>query len=338
MSHNYCTPDGLHHPPRMTYTSRSNYKRSRPATKRKRYTKGRKSLKSVSRKKYRGGKKRTSVRDLKKRVANISRTLKSDQARHTNRFRYAANLTASVAQVNNSAIMKFRTTEIETAMANLRYYDPSVPGTLVTANASTGTYNRQIHFESVYDKLTVRNNYQVPVLVRIWSCTPKADTSIAPDSFYSNGVTDQTIGPIAVTSPLLYPTDIDDVTNNWSFKVAKNILLQPGAQTSVHRFAGPFDYDPSNVDHHNLVFQKKYKAHTWMLRIEGVGAHDSSLAQYGTSASGIDYIGERKCVITYDAGVNLTDFSEDDSTTASFTNAAMVANKPVSDNQSYSVA
>lgn len=273
-----------------------------------------------------------------KRITALYKSLKSDQATHVNRLRYASLVTTNVDQVSNTVVMKMRTSELETAMANLRYYNPAVPGTLTTADASTGTYNRQIHFQNVYQSITFRNNYQVPCKLRVWLCVPKADTSISPDSFYSSGVTDQTVGPIAVTSPLLYPTDIDDVVNNWQFIQKKNMLLQPGSQTTVIHSCKPFDYDPSNVDHHNLTFQKKYGNHCWMVRVEGCIAHDTTLGQYTTTQAGVDYFCDRKYTITYDAGVNLKDFSEQRLESSSFTNGGVVSNKPVSDNQSYSVA
>lgn len=282
----------------------------------------------------RGTKKKPTI---KKQIKEIKRSLKSDQAVHTNRLRYASTVGCNVDQVNNAVVMKFRTSEIETAIAQLRYYNPAT-NALVTNDVSGNTYNQQIHFKSVHQSMTIRNNYQVPCKVKVWLCVPKADTSISPDSFYSSGVTDQTIGTIAVTSPLLFPTDIDDVKNNWSFKVKRTLLLQPGAQTTVSHSCKPFDYDPSNVDSHNLSFQKKYGNHCWMIRVEGVIGHDTTLGQYTTLQGSIDYVCDRKHVITYDAGANLTDFSESRLEDSAFTNGGVVSNKPVSDNQSYSVA
>lgn len=321
--------------PFVTYALTKNMPQKRTLY-RKRRARTRRRANKMKPLKSRSAKEQVRLAKLNTRVKNLSRSMKSDQARHTHRLRYTNTVGASVAQVNNSDIMKFRTTEIEQAMANFRYYNPAIPGTLTTADASTGTYNRAIHIESVYDKLTVRNNYQVPALVTVWSCVPKNDTSIAPTSFYSSGVTDQTIS-MAVTSPNLYPTDIDDVRNNWSFKRAKQMLLMPGRQFVVTRSAGAFDYDPSNVDHHNLVFQKKYRAHQWCLRVEGVTGHDTTLGEYSSLAAQVDYVGERKTVFTYDAGTNLNDFSETDAA-GTFTNGGVVSNMPVSDNQQFSTA
>lgn len=274
-----------------------------------------------------------------KMIKSIYKTLRSDQARHTHRRREVSALGANAGQQVHSAMPVYTNTNLlEGAMAFLRYYDPSNPGTLVTANASTGTYSRQVHFESIYEKLRVRNNYQVPAHITIYSCTPKNDTNITVLSYFSDGITDQASGTVASTSPLIYLNDIRMVKDNWKCKAVKTVLLQAGAETSATRSCKAFDYDPSNVDTHSSQFQSKYGAHMWVVRVEGTIAHDTTLAQYLTTQAQVDCMLDMKFVMTYDAGVNLDDYSVDDNSSASFTNGGVVSNKPVSDNQSYSVA
>jgi len=271
---------------------------------------------------------------VKKQIKEIKKSLKSDQASHIYRLRTTSKIDCNNNEVDNTEFAVMRTTELEAAMANLRYYDPSVPGTLVTADASTGTYTRQIHFKNVHERLTLRNNYQVPCIIRVWYCTPKNDTSISAHTFYTAGIADQCIGGVN-TSPLLYPSDINNVNANWNLHMMKNMILQPGSQTSCAKSTGAFDYDPAQVDSHNLAYQKKYKAHTWYIRIEGVIGHDSVSAQFSTLPAAVDVFMDRKYEITYDAGVNLNDYSYTNSSTA-FTGTGLVSNKPVSDNQSFS--
>lgn len=274
---------------------------------------------------------------LKKQIKDLRQSMLSDQATHTHRRRDVLKVGCSVNQVSNSLTDSTATGTLEAAMANLRYYNPSAPATLVTADASTGTYTRQIHFKSIYEKLTIRNNYQIPAKVTVWSCVPRADTNTSPATFYSDAVSDQTIS-LAITSPLLFPTDMKLVRDNWNLKTVFKGILEPGKQRVVKHQTKPFDYDPSNVDTHALAYQKKYGAHIFYIRVEGCIAHDSvNTGEYSTGQASIDTILDRKFVMTYDAGVNLDDFSEDNNATASFTNGGVVSNKPVSDNQSYSV-
>lgn len=277
------------------------------------------------------------VRQLNKRVKKISKSLKSDQARHTHRRLDVQSIGSNAGQVNNSGITATDFDFLEACVANLRYYNPATPGTLTTANAATGTYTRDIHFESIYHKLTVRNNYQTPCYVTIYSCTPKEDTNNTAPSWYSQGVADQTLS-IATTSPLLYMSDIQQVTKAWNLKVVGKKRLEPGREMHAYHSSKPFNFNPDVVDVHSQSYQAKYRAHQFVLRVGGCIGHDTVAAEYLTQPAQVDTILERKAVITYDAGVNLDDYSEDNNASASFTNSGVVSNKPVADNQAFSTA
>lgn len=288
-------------------------------------------------KRYAPSKKAKISKAVKKELTSIKKSLASDQAIHTYRRRDTTSVGCNVNEVANSTFYGYDTTTVESETANLRYYDPGT-NALVTNNVGTNTYNQLIHFKSCHDKVTVRNNYQVPAQVTLYVATPRSDTSISPTSFYSNGIADQVVGSGAVTSPLLYLSDMKDVTSNWFMKVKGKKLLQPGQQMVASHEFGSFDYNPSQVDTHNLSYQKKYKGHVWVIRIEGCIAHDTSAAEYTTTAAQVDVVTDRKRVITYDAGSSLEDFSYANNASSSFTNAGVLSNKPVSDNQSFSVA
>lgn len=244
---------------------------------------------------------------------------------------------SSVGTCTRTAVAATRLTELENAMQYLRYYDPSTPSSLVTANAATGTYTRQIHFESFYSKLRLRNNYQIPCKVTVYSCVPKTDTSTDPTSFFSAGVTDQTVSGVTTSSPLISLWDMDMVKDNWSCVKTTSMELRPGREM-VCAYAGKaFDYDPSNADTHSLSYQKKYRAHVWVVQVEGIIGHDNTALEYATLLAGVDYVCDRKFVMTYDAGANLNDFSADDNSSLSFTNGPVVS-QVVVDNQNYSIS
>lgn len=275
---------------------------------------------------------------LTKRVNSLAKSVRSDQARHTHKRR---DITAVGSNANESvffSIGSWGISEIEASMAYLRYYDPSVPGTLVTADASTGTYQREIHIESVQERLTIRNNYQIPLIYTVYLCTPKDDTSVLPESWLSNGVTDQVVTGGSATSPLLYPTDISMVTKNWKLKRVRYGLLQPGSEVHAMASFGPFNYDPALADTHTMQFQAKFKGHVWGVRFEGRPGHDTTASEFLITQCAAEVMNDRKVVITYDAGTNLDDLSFDNNSDTAFTNAGVVTNKPVADNQSYSKA
>lgn len=276
---------------------------------------------------------------LNTRVNKLSRSLKSDQATHTLRSNEVDSVGASARQCNNNTFFQWDVTNVEASMAALRYYDPSLPGTLVTANAATGTYTRQVHFSQLYESVCVRNNYQVPAYVTLYLCTSKVDTDNSPTAFYSSGLADQYSGTSPGTSSvLIHMSDIKQVTDNWTLKRMKHKLLEPGQQFSCFSAFRAFDYDPSNVDSHNLAYQKKYRGHCWVVRVEGAIAHDTVAAQYLKQQAQVDIYSQRTVKITYDAGVNLTDISVLDNQTSAFSNSGVVSNKPVSDNQAFSIA
>lgn len=273
---------------------------------------------------------------INSQLRDIRKSLKSDQATHVYRERDQGDIGCTNNTVSHDLVSAITTTTLEGAMANLRYYNPSAPGTLVTADASTGTYTRQIHFDSIYNKLTLINNYQVPVHCTVYFMRPKHDTSQSPTSFYSAGVTDQVISG-STASPLLFMSDINMVKDNWHFTKTWRKWLRPGQMMVCGQATKSFDYDPSNVDTHNLSFQAKYGGQTFIVRCEGVPMHDTTADENTTGQGEVDYVAEKTFRMSYDAGVNLNDISYTNNSSTTFTNAG-VTSQVVVDNQSYSKA
>jgi len=311
-------------------TKQKNPKRFRP--KPKRYAKA--TAKRTAARQSVVSNKRAVVK-VERTVANLSRLVKGDMAHHTRRYRDCSAASVTVNQANLTEFAAFRTTECESAMNALRYYNPAVPGTLTTADASSGTYERKIHFKSVYTKLRVRNNYQIPCRVRIYLGTPKVDTAISPVSNFTGGLADQAPG-VATNTPLMYPTDVVQVTANWNLTVKKDMFLLPGREFTVAHSSKPFTYDPAVVDAHSLAYQKKYQSHIWVVRLEGCLAHSNS-GQYTTDQARVDLLVDRKIVINYDAGTALDDYTVDNQSDTAMTGGGFVSGCPVSDNQQYSI-
>lgn len=196
---------------------------------------------------------------------------------------------------------------IEAAMANLRYYDPANPATLITANASTGSYNRKILVQS-QGRILLRNNYTQSVKCTIYICVPRMDTSIDPDTARTSGLTDQ--GNPSSSSPMLYPEQVNQFNYLWAIKETKTKILRPGQMISAKVPKQYFVYNCAYTDDHSLAYQRDHKAWTYYIRVEGLPVHDTAVSsQIGTGYATVEGIYETRMKFFYDAGVELNDIS-----------------------------
>ncbi len=280
-----------------------------------------------------GAAKTPAVRALTKRVTKIQRQLNTDMSTHT--FRQIITDTVRCV-LNQNTVSNFpvhKADTIQTALAGLRYYDPANPATLVTASGATGTFSRQFLFSQCHVSMECKNNYQVPVHVKIYMCEPRSDTSLTPVTTFVNGMADQN-NP-TITKPNIYPTDSDQLKALWNTKV-KTVKLYPGKSTTFSHNVGAFDFDPSDFDSHQLQFQRSFKGVSFMVRVLGDVCHDGTdELEQALSPAGVDTIQSLKYVIKYDSGTNLNDFTASN-TLGPVTTA--LQSQVVVDNQSFSVA
>lgn len=240
-----------------------------------------------------------------------------------------------LASVNQQSLVTngFGVSEIEGVLGNLRFFNPSAPDTLITGSGASGTYSRKYMFEC-YAKCLVRNNYQVPCKVTIYTVVPKNDTSILPTTAYIDGLVD--VGNVSATSQLMYLSYSPQFNELWRITATKTFNLQPGQEVESMHSTGKFTYDPSLYDSHTLLYQQDNRAFHMMVRCDGPLAHDSSADQQGYSAAGVDIAWKYKMTVRYEAGVDLTFYAISDGAD-SFTNGALVSSYPIADNIGYSV-
>lgn len=226
--------------------------------------------------------------------------------------------------------------EIETVLAQLKYYDPATPGTLVTADGSTGTYSRNFYFKPTYMKITIRNNYQVPCNVRVYQLKVKTDTNMTPETAWLNGLADLSNGTINDIG--MYPSDSPQFGDFWGVINETTIRLEPGQEKKFSMSSPSFNYDPSISDSHALAYQVDQHVRSMLVSVSGVIGHDSAVTtEFGRLGAGVDIDLYKVYTIDYDAGANLKYiyYSNGYST---FTNGGLVSNKPVADNQAYSLS
>lgn len=225
----------------------------------------------------------------------------------------------------------------ESVLGQLRYYDPSAPSALVTADFTSGTYQRKIHIDKVTAMLLLRNNYQSCVKVTVYTCKAKNDTSISPTAAFVNGMTDSG-NDTAGTNPLSYLTDSPQFDELWKI-VKKNVyVLSAGDEITVSSAPAGYYYDASLADSHSLTYQRELNSHAFAIFVQGLLSHDSAVAnEQGLCKAGIDYQLYRTFRIKYEAGVNIhyTYVSNNYDTP---TNGFVQSVRPISDNITYSVA
>lgn len=277
---------------------------------------------------------KVNTQRLAKQVANLSKKVSLGEGKLTFYFRDTARLLGSVNQASHYEVGGVPVTTYEDALAQLRFFDPTTPNTLVQASGASATYRREYSI-NYYHMSEIRNNYQIPCKVTLYVCSPKVDTSIGPATAYTNGLAD--IGNPSSTSQLLHLTISPQFNELWKIESSKTKMLQPGQQMSISHGIKSIMYDPSLIDSHALAYQKSVKSTVIIVRLEGCLAHDSAANEQGFALSGIDINYQLKMVVKYDAGADIEYVYINDQANT-FTNGALVSSYPVADNIGYSLS
>lgn len=280
---------------------------------------------------------------LKKEVCKLSNQIKelknSESAslgKMTYRTQFPFRLLApdNLQAVTRSGINT--TADYEDALSRLKYYDPATPGTLITAAAATGTYQKNFLVKSIYSKLELRNNYQSDAEVTVYLARVKADSSISSTTAWGDGITTDA-GSVTATSELgQFPTDYDVFNDLWSCKRVVHKVLSPGESTVATHAISDVEYNPALVDEHTATYQQRFRCAEWLIVVKGCLSHDNAANEQGYSAAGIDMNHHRTWVVSYDAGVNLS-YIENNINLDTPTNGFVQSHQPIADNQAYSV-
>lgn len=219
------------------------------------------------------------------------------------------------------------TAKIESAIDNLPVFNPSTPGTYTFVDFTSGNQQKEIEICSTYTQVHIKNNYDVPVSVRVYLCIPREDTSISPLSAIQDGLTDVGSG-LTTTTPMLAPYDSPQFNDLWKVAKCKKRQLKAGQEMFMSHVVGSFQYDPSFVDNHGLSNQGRYGGHQYLIRVEGPVGHDTTADEQGRLQGGIDFQRTTKYVIKYEAGADIK-YIEIDDDNSSFTNGGIVSTMDV---------
>lgn len=276
--------------------------------------------------------------DVKRLQSKITRLKKLDDAT-TGTLTYRRALTyRQVSSVNVQAAANYMTgnlTLIEAVLAQTKYFNPAIPGTLTTGSSVSGTYQRNLMLDYVGMGLKIRNNYQSPCELAIYLCKVRDDTNSSPLTAWQNSVADGS-NITDETDLNQFPTDYNLVKDLWNLSLHRQLRLEAGESIKISHSESNISYDPATADSHNLSYQKEYKAFGFLIINKGVIAHDSSADQQGLMQSGIDVERLDTIKVKYAAGINIT-YTYIDNTYDTFTNTPQISNKAASAQQNYSL-
>lgn len=272
---------------------------------------------------------------LKNEVKEIKKQMGMDTGTHIHRQFATARLIGAINVQSRYSIESISTTRIEDVLARLQYYDPSNPGTLLTASGNTGTYHKEFMFQSVYSKVSVHNNYDIPCNIRIYACRVKKDTGITPETAYTSGITD--VSTVSASNTKMFLTDSDIFNDLWKIEATQMKALMPGESAQLSIGTKSFTYDPSLTDSHALTYQRSFKGLAFLIRIEGALGHDTVQSEVAPVQSGVDIQWVNTYTVKYQAGADIKRITVDQGAVASsFTNFGVVGVRPTSNNQNYS--
>lgn len=273
---------------------------------------------------------------LKRKVNKLARQVSNNTGTLVYKRLSSDRCVSSVNQCNYLNFSSNDIAKIEGIIDGLLYFNPSLPGTLTTVDATSGTYHKEVEIASTYSKLVCRNNYQAPCEVIVYCVVPREDTSVNAQTTMTNGFTDIGSG-ISGTSIMMYPSDSPQFKRSYKIVSTVKKELAPG-QTLSSTFSGPsFQYDPANVDAHSLSYQRVYNSHQYLIRVQGICGHDISADEQGYLAAGVDITLREQVVVKYPAGIDLHRV-EHVTALDTFTNGGVYSAKPVVDNIGYSIS
>lgn len=298
-------------------------KNRRKSVKKPTYSKKRKYMpKKMQYKKRKFGRSRYG-KSLKKEVYQLKKLANAGLGTYIYRQRQPGRLIATANIRGVTSISGMTKSFIEVMIDNLPTFNPAVPGTYTFVDFTSGTQSKKLDFVKYNSMMVVTNNYNVPVKVKLWCCVCNTDTSITAANAWNNGLADVGSG-LTTATPMLGPHDSPHFKGLYTIVKKVTRVLKAGEVLTLKHSAKPFTYDPSYTDSETDSHLVNYGCFDWMMAVEGVLGHDTTLDEQGTLGAGVDYNRYTTAVIKYQAGADIQ-YIEVDDNNDSFTNAGVVS-------------
>lgn len=130
------------------------------------------------------------MRKLRSQVFKLQRTMNATVGTHKRKTIRQSRTTCNIGSPAYHQ-SSFGRSNVEGDLGALRFFDVNNPATPLTIAGGNGTYTRRFLFESIYHKLSARNNYCVPVVVDMYVWGVKHETANSPDTLMLAGIADQ---------------------------------------------------------------------------------------------------------------------------------------------------
>lgn len=279
-----------------------------------------------------------TMQKLRKKVTSLARKVDTGTGKYSGR-NWLVISDGTIINTSKFNLLPFALSKgsIEGALSELKYYDPSNPATLLTADGTDGAFRKEFYFTKFVTSGIFKNNSNVPVNIKVYVMHPKLDTSITPVDAFTTGLAD--VGSPSSTAINVYPTDSNVLTTLWRTSKTITRMIQPGGQLKVSHAAKPFKYDPAFFsDAHNLEYQRAFQATVITYRLAGqIGHKPDDITDLGFLATGLDILTSISFTVTYDAGADIETVKLASLTTLG-TNDGVTGVRAVSNNQAFDIS
>jgi hypothetical protein len=158
-----------------------------------------------------------------------------------------------------------------------------------------------VHFDSLYAKLTLVNNFDIPSIFDVYLLRVKLQTSSNPETILTAGDSDKGVAD-ADTNLLTYPSDFKHFNRVFAIEKHQRVILRAGDQFDMVATRKNHKYDPTAHDRTGNTYDK---GDMWFfIRHHGAVSHDqTTTSNVGTGDGGADIIIKRKFMIKYQGDV-----------------------------------
>ncbi len=276
-------------------------------------------------------------KNVKSRVKKLERFVENQQSLRICRNHFASVASAAVNSQNIVELQCPNVTTLSGCVDDLRFFNPAAPATLITADLQSATFAQDI-LMSHFTKVTLKNNYQSNVVLKIYLCKVKADTGISALTSVVNGLADNPSAAVLITDLSVRPRDSEQFRDLYSSKLLKSKVLKPGQSCSASYGSGQFTLDPATLDSHTSAFQRKLKGAAFLFVLEGQMAHNNQTPNdIGSEEVRLDIRREFVIKCWYDAGgVDLRDIQITNAFDTVETTILVASHQPTVDNLSFS--